>query len=217
MINEAKKNIEYIRKELRKDEIRQSYTNKDIIEIYSKYLELNSYYYGYTLQDLIVYPKQLLGEGRTTKVYKGILKQEEVAAKFYKLNKDFLINEQYTMNILEHIFLEVTSMEIINTGGNKYILPIKCVFYLNNRKFIYLITPLCKGGSLYQLLHNNEKKISSQEKLEILKQVREAINFLHSDPVFIHKNITTKNILLTNAPLSGKPLKIYLNELKENS
>ena len=216
LINEAKKKIEYIREELRKDKIRQSYTNKDIIEIYSKYLELNSYYYGYTLQDLIVYPKQLLGEGRTTKVYKGILKQEEVAVKFYKLNKDFLINEQYTMNILEHIFLEVTSMEIINTRRNKYILPIKCVFYLNNRKFIYLITPLCKGGSLYQLLHNNEKKISSQQKLQILKQVREAINFLHSDPVFIHKNITTKNILLTNAPLSGKPLKIYLKGIAQS-
>ena len=52
--------------------------------------------------------------------------------------------------------------------------------------------------------------------MEILKQVREAINFLHSDPVFIHKNITTKNILLTNAPLSGKPLKIYLKGIAQS-
>lgn len=207
LINEAKKKIEYIREELRKDKIRQSYTNKDIIEIYSKYLELNSYYYGYTLQDLIVYPEQLLGEGRTTKVYKGILKQEEVAAKFYKLNKDFLINEQYTMNILEHIFLEVTSMEIINTRRNQYILPIKCVFYLNNRKLIYLITPLCKGGSLYQLLHNINlrRNINFEHQIIVMLKIAEAVHFFHhfSPPTKVNI-LKSKSILFKDVYSSTK-------------
>ena len=189
----AKKEIMYIMNTLMNEEIRAKYLISDLIEIYSKFLELNQYYHEYMLQDLVVFPKNILGEGRYSKVYRGILNEEPVAVKFYNLEDD----EGFTKNKLEDIFLEVCTMELLTEHKLQYILPIKCAFYLNNRKFIYLITPLCKGGSLYNLLYDEfQREITPQFRRAILQQITKGINELHSLNV-VHLDLNPSNILFS--------------------
>lgn len=196
-VKTAKKEIKYIMNTLMNEDIRSKYLDSDLIEIYSKFLELNQYYHGYTIQDLVVYPKSILGEGRHSIVYKGELQKDLVAVKFYKLEDTLQVDEAYTKNTLEDIFLEVCTMELLNEKQLKYILPIKCAFYLNNRKFIYLVTPLCKGGTLYNVLYDKyQREITPGLKLLILRQIANGIKELHSNHI-IHLDLNPSNILFS--------------------
>ena len=193
----AKRDIMYIMNTLLNEDIRSKYLDSDLIEIYSKFLELNQYYHECILQDLVVFPKHILGKGRYSIVYRGALKQEPVAVKFYNLEDRLQVDEGYTKNTLEDIFLEVCTMELLNEKKLEYILPIKCAFYLNNRKFIYLITPLCKGGSLYNLLYDKyQRKIAPNFRITTLQQIAKGIQELHSHKV-IHLDLNPSNILLS--------------------
>ena len=187
--------IFYIADCIIKEEIRSSYIDSELIEIYSKYLELNHYYHNCELEDLIVYPKHVLGEGKQSIVYKGTLKKQQVAVKFYKLKESFHIDEVYTKNILEKIVLEVCYMEIMSE--KPFILPIKCVFFLNQRKFIYLITSLCEGGSLYDILYKEPHvEIDFNERITILLKIARGIEGIHSFfPKISHNKIKSKSIL----------------------
>ena len=187
--------MSYIAECIMKEDIRSSYYDSELIEIYSKYLELNKYYHNCELEDLIVYPKHVLGEGKHSIVYRGTLKKQEVAVKFYKLKESFHIDEAYTKNVLEKIALEVCHMEIMSE--RMYILPIKCVFFLNQRKFIYLITSLCEGGSLYDVLYKEPHiEIDFNERITILLKIARGIEVIHSIiPKISHNNIKSKSIL----------------------
>lgn len=187
--------MSYIAECIMKEDIRSSYYDSELIEIYSKYLELNKYYHNCELEDLIVYPKHVLGEGKHSIVYRGTLKKQEVAVKFYKLKESFHIDEAYTKNVLEKIALEVCHMEIMS--DRRYILPIKCVFFLNQRKFIYLITSLCEGGSLYDVLYKEPHiEIDFNERITILLTIARGIEVIHSFiPKISHNNIKSKSIL----------------------
>ena len=103
-------------------------------------------------------------------------------------------------------------MEIINTRRNKYILPIKCVFYLNNRKFIYLITPLCKGGSLYQLLHNINlrRNINFEHQIIVMLKIAEAVHFFHHFSPPIKVNILKSKSILFKDVYSSTKLRVNI-------
>ena len=206
--------IFYIADCIIKEEIRSSYIDSELIEIYSKYLELNHYYHNCELEDLIVYPKHVLGEGKQSIVYKGTLKKQQVAVKFYKLKESFHIDEVYTKNILEKIVLEVCYMEIMSE--KPFILPIKCVFFLNQRKFIYLITSLCEGGSLYDILYKEPHvEIDFDERITILLKIARGIEVIHSFfPKISHNKIKSKSILFEKPYSKRDSGQIYITNFE---
>ncbi|OMJ74353.1 hypothetical protein SteCoe_26742 [Stentor coeruleus] len=61
----------------------------------------------------------------------------------------------------------------------------------------YIITELCLGGSLAEKLRKS-KKFSEAFTIEIMKQVLDAVEYLHSQKI-IHRDIKLENILLKDS------------------
>ncbi|OMJ75333.1 hypothetical protein SteCoe_25527 [Stentor coeruleus] len=68
----------------------------------------------------------------------------------------------------------------------------------------YIITELCEGGNLKEKLKKSYK-FTEETTLEIMKQIIEAVEYLHSQNL-VHRDIKLENILLTD--LSSNKVKI---------
>lgn len=169
---------------------------KTIIKSYKTYININSYIHNYELRDLFLYPKKVLNKGKKAIIYKGVLSNEDVAIKFYYFDKSLKGNLSQCKKQFENVFNEITTMETVK---HEYILKLKTAFLLNNNQFVYIITPFCKGDSLYTILHHKPKdkiKISIQTKLQLIVNIARIILVLHSNGI-VHLTLTSKNFLFT--------------------
>ena len=79
-----------------------------------------------------------------------------------------------------------------NNPAADNLLNVICFFVKSN---YLLVTPLCKGKSLQQMIID-KKEIDDKEKINILLQLAKAIRYMQSFPIpYIHNNITSANIL----------------------
>ncbi|OMJ76816.1 hypothetical protein SteCoe_23752 [Stentor coeruleus] len=67
--------------------------------------------------------------------------------------------------------------------------------YFDDRDNFYLITEVCKGNSLYNLLVKSGK-LSENKVQEIMFQVLQAVEYLHEKKI-VHRDIKPENVLLT--------------------
>lgn len=203
---------------LRNENIRNRYTTSELIAIYQSYYYYLPLYHKIKKDELFIYP-QSIKTGQYTQMYSGELAKEEVMIKIFKYDKDKVIDKEDKKKLFEIAFMEISTMELIqvyqlNTSSQinssyKYLLPIKCGFNLNNSKFIYLITPLCKGGSLNKLLSTPHINLTLAEIKKILFSVASGIYVLHCFNM-VHNDIKSANVLLKNKYQSGKDLEVYL-------
>lgn len=198
-IQELKQMYIHARKLLIYDKGNRNISIRFLNKAYIYYFNVNAFLNGYHKQDLILYPKNLYHIGKFAKIYEGTLAKYNIIIKKYDC--DILLQKKDPLKLnesLDMIFKELSTLEEINSKENNFpIIAVKCAFMVNKRQFLYIVTPLYKGGTLNQILHVNKKKINIKTKLSIISQIAEAIDILHSLNI-IHLNINSNNILFVN-------------------
>ena len=210
--------FEELTKLLRNDALRNRYLDIELISIYEKYFSFLHSYHQKEKTDLELFP-QLIGSGRFADVYYGEFSKEDVAVKVYKNEKEKFDNKEYYKQALETAIMEITTMELIRMSklnapshlkiGYQFLLPIKCGFFIVGPKLLYLITPLCIGGTLYDLLAKPQIKLSDKEIKQILVCIAKGIQVLHWLDM-VHKDIRSSNIFLKSQYDKGKMIEVCL-------
>eukprot|EP00746_Dinoflagellata_sp_MGD_P156467 gnl/MRDRNA2_/MRDRNA2_85835_c0_seq1.p1 gnl/MRDRNA2_/MRDRNA2_85835_c0~~gnl/MRDRNA2_/MRDRNA2_85835_c0_seq1.p1 ORF type:complete len:393 (+),score=66.40 gnl/MRDRNA2_/MRDRNA2_85835_c0_seq1:116-1294(+) len=75
---------------------------------------------------------------------------------------------------------------------------VKLIDVIQDSTTTCVILELCAGGDLYRLLHVTKLKLGRRQKLFMLQDVAEAIQYLHSQDI-IHRDIKSANCLLVKA------------------
>ena len=212
-VNPELSNLYCKAREILKDKkLSEKFSIQTIIESYKIYININSYIYNYELEDLFLFPKKILNKGKKAFIYKGTLSKEDVAIKHYYLDKSLKNNLLQYKKHLENVFNEISTLETVK---HKYILKLKTAFLLNNKQFVYIITPLCRGNSLYSILHsksNDKNTISIQTKLHLIVNIAKIIISLHSDKK-MYLNLSSKKFLFLKE-FQNKNDEIVLSNLK---
>ena len=99
-----------------------------------------------------------------------------------------------------------------NNEASKNILSVLAIFVLHKNQKIAVVTPLCKGKSLLDLIRNiKNNPLSVKIKLLMLLDLAKTIQYLQSfDPPYIHHDIKSSNILLLNKFNKDGPNEIRL-------
>ncbi|MCQ2817527.1 MAG: protein kinase [archaeon] len=185
------------------------FTKQKMLDILFKYFELHSVSKGYTINDLIFKKDEdsLIGHGGFGEVYCGTLKGKDVAIKNFKMkvSEDLPFDKLYSN--MTAVFFELSNMEIFN---HENILDI-CTIMFREGTELYLITPLCKGGSLSYVLRG-ETEMSIKPRIKIAIQLAEALKYMHTkfNPYYIHHDIKSSNVLLVDPYDDKKENKIKL-------
>lgn len=134
-------------------------------------------------------PKEILGRGVSSTVRRCIEKDtgREFAAK--------IIDVSSSDSPSESSFLEATRREITilrKASGHNHIIELHDVF--ESTTFIFLVLELCPHGELFDYL-TSVVTLSEKKTRHIMKQVLEAVSFIHDHGV-IHRDIKPENILL---------------------
>lgn len=131
-----------------------------------------------------------IGEGGFGKVFRGEMNGLPVAVKKLhvqnltsRARKEFL-HEIELISKLRHPAL-VTFFGAVNEPGH-----------------FAMVMELMEGGSLYHLLHDDEKELSWLRKCYIIKEVCSGVQYLHSKHI-IHRDLKSLNVLL-NQQLNPK-------------
>ena len=67
-----------------------------------------------------------------------------------------------------------------------------------NTDSVFIITELCETDDLYSLLHNKSIKVTTIEKISIIRDVHSALLYLHDTLEMAHRDIKSKNIILSS-------------------
>ena len=67
--------------------------------------------------------------------------------------------------------------------------------YFKSDHYIYLILEYCPNGSLFDIMTKRGEPFSGQELISIIRQVLQAINYIHSIGI-AHRDIKSHNILM---------------------
>jgi serine/threonine protein kinase len=63
---------------------------------------------------------------------------------------------------------------------------------------LLIVSELCRGGSLYELVHGSSTRLSWCQRLKILVDVAQGMEYLHNRvPAILHRDLKTCNVLLT--------------------
>jgi len=154
----------------------------------------------------------ILGSGAFGKVYKGWRKDFEalpLAIKQINLRLD-PTNFERTIFLIER---EIKAMKVL---VHKNIVSL--IEYKMSPNNFYLITELCNEGSLEDRKKKNLPPFTLKQKLTIIKQIVEAMIFVHSKDI-IHRDLKPANILLHdgNAKIADFGLARFVGNQGENN
>ena len=211
--DEAKKEYEEITNILQNEKsLFYQYREGEMIKVLIKYFKLYYIKSGFK-ENMLKVSKHYLGNGGFGTVFSGKLKKDnkeiKVAIKRYEFNindtTDTTKSKYSKLRQLIVIFRELSVMRIFQTEPNgkcqpncecrSYLLDVITIFYIDSQ--FYLITPLCKGKDLSNLLYTPSIKIPIKNRLYILLQIAKALYHMHSykEP-YIHRDVKSMNILL---------------------
>ncbi|XP_060667890.1 MDIS1-interacting receptor like kinase 2-like [Ziziphus jujuba] len=135
------------------------------------------------------------GEGGTGSVYKAELSTGQVVAvkKFHtNTNDDDHQKSQYLKAFTSevHALTQIRHLNIVKLYG-----------FFSHRRHSLLVYEFIEGGSLRNVLMNNDEEARAfgwNKKVNVVKGVANALSFMHRDcsPPIIHRDISIPNILL---------------------
>lgn len=130
--------------------------------------------------------REKLGEGGMSVVYKvdDLVRKKEVALKFLKSGM--------TSGFLEDVIRFKREVEIVSRFDHPSILKLYGAGEYQNRP--YLVSELVTGESLAHLLKRG-LELSARDAVDIVKQLAEALAYMHSQGV-IHRDLKPDNVLL---------------------
>jgi len=126
----------------------------------------------------------LIGEGSFGKVYRAQYRSGQVAVKI--LPSD-LTSTQY-----ENFMNEIQLMGSIRPHPNVVQFQGFCI----HEKEILLVTELCSGGSLFDMIHSN-RLIPKVQVLSVLNGIANGMQHLHLEGI-IHRDLAARNVVLTS-------------------
>lgn len=135
-------------------------------------------------------PKEILGKGVSSTVRRCIEKDtgKEYAAKIIDISAD---TDDSSMGSLKEATLrEIATLRLV--AGHPFIIELHDVF--ESSTFIFLVFELCKNGELFDYL-TDVVALSEKKTKNIMKQLFEAVEFIHSKHV-VHRDLKPENILL---------------------
>ena len=197
------------------DQIKQKYTIQELYTIYITCIKFVQYFNGENIKHLELYPKNVNGNNKNPSFYYGSFSNEIKRVKVYKYNSDNIKELESAfieMFTNQTIFFKESKAPLQIKRGYQYLFPIKSAFILEKPKFIYLISPPCSGGSLYELLLNPDIELLSKDIKAILISIAKALQVLHWSNI-IHKNIKSENIYFKEQYRKGNNIEVYLGGL----
>ncbi|XP_067137502.1 phosphorylase b kinase gamma catalytic chain, liver/testis isoform [Centruroides vittatus] len=134
-------------------------------------------------------PKEVLGRGVSSTVRRCVEKEtgKEYAAKIIDISSD---DETSSVCTKEATIREIQILKIV--AGHSYIIELHDVF--ESSTFIFLVFELCKNGELFDYL-TNVVALSEKKTKTVMKQLLEAVEFIHSKHI-VHRDLKPENILL---------------------
>ena len=129
---------------------------------------------------------QKLGKSRTVDVYLGRFKNSPSAIKVYKLKVSDLAATDTFLDIRQEIKM------LTNLNGHKNIIQFRGFMLYPN---LCTVTELAPIGSLGKVLHKNKIFLHRLVVYQIMKELLNALQFMHSRNV-IHRDIKTDNVVL---------------------
>ncbi len=124
----------------------------------------------------------LIGEGQFGKVYSAINRYTGELLALKELNPQEISTKQFLKEI--RILLKIQ---------HPYVLRFYGIEHDKNKR--YLITEYCEGGTLRDLL-NQDQILSIEYKLSIIINILEGLNYIHQQDI-IHRDLKPENILLS--------------------
>lgn len=170
-------------------------TNNSSKSSYSDYLEnyfideVSKPHYEFIIKSKDLKILKHIGTGGSSEVYLAEYKGTEVAIK--KLN----LLAKKPIKILKEFQREISSLLLIKHPNLLLLMGAS-----TDDDKICLITEYCKGGTLFDLLvQQTDYKFPWHVRLNLLLQIAQGINFLHTNkPSIIHRDLKSLNILLSD-------------------
>jgi sterile alpha motif and leucine zipper-containing kinase AZK len=76
---------------------------------------------------------------------------------------------------------------------------VRCFGGCTEHPNLFIVTEYCDGGSLYDLLHKKNVKLSTQQQFTYALGIAEGMKYLHTPkPVIAHRDLKSLNILFSN-------------------
>ncbi|XP_060668273.1 MDIS1-interacting receptor like kinase 2-like [Ziziphus jujuba] len=139
--------------------------------------------------------KYCIGEGGTGSVYKAELRTGQVVAvkKFHTNTND---DDHQKSQYLKAFTSEVRALTQI-----RHLNIVKLYGFCSHRRHSLLVYEFIEGGSLRNVLMNNDEEARAfgwNKRVNVVKGVANALSYMHHDcsPPIIHRDISTQNILL---------------------
>eukprot|EP00929_Paragymnodinium_shiwhaense_P095147 TRINITY_DN56111_c0_g1_i1.p1 TRINITY_DN56111_c0_g1~~TRINITY_DN56111_c0_g1_i1.p1 ORF type:complete len:1255 (-),score=324.98 TRINITY_DN56111_c0_g1_i1:56-3319(-) len=130
---------------------------------------------------------KVIGSGGFGSVYRGTYRGKEVAIK--KLHPE---GGQVTPMQLEEFSKEVENL--LNLRHSRLVSFIGAAF---EHPALCMVTEFMPNGSLYELLHQAKKPITSPQRVNIVTQIAEGVDFLHGrSPPFVHRDLKSMNVVM---------------------
>ncbi|CAL5047110.1 unnamed protein product [Urochloa decumbens] len=136
--------------------------------------------------------KHCIGEGAYSRVYRAQLQDGQTVAvkrlhQSHPINEDIHEEERFRHEI--EVLTKIRQRSIVKLYG-----------YCSHPRYKFLVCQFVDRGSLASVLRNEElaTQLHWQRRTAILRDVAQAISYLHHDchPAIIHRDITSRNILL---------------------
>ncbi|KAK3223876.1 hypothetical protein Dsin_010901 [Dipteronia sinensis] len=125
---------------------------------------------------------KLLGKGSHGCVYKAVLRGRHVAVK--KPSKNQEIGQEVDNEI--EILSKIRSPRLVNLLG-----------FSNDSKDRLLVVEFMCNGTLYDVLHSNNRPLNWGRRIRLALQIAKAVEILHSEkPAIIHRDIKSANVLI---------------------
>jgi len=130
------------------------------------------------------------------------LKKHGGQSDLFKVSKG---DELYIMKIYRYNFKPkedlLTIIKNLSDIGHDYLVKIIDIKYVESINIFYEVQEYVDYGSLEDWI-NEQKKFSEDEIKKILKEISNAINFLHNNNI-VHRDIKPSNILVRNKDVSN--------------
>lgn len=133
--------------------------------------------------------EDIIGTGTFSQVYKGTFKKQFVAVKIFKSR---VTDEEFTKEVI--ILRNMTHGNIV-----------KFIGYVNFEFQNGILMEFMERGTLFDVLHKKSHEFTWLEKFKIIKQVTEAMKFLHGRRI-AHCDLSSKNLLV------GKNYEVKLSD-----
>lgn len=124
-----------------------------------------------------------LGRGSTAEVFEGAWQGRAVAVKRLPTRKKKMVS----------VF--VRELGVMAKASHPNL--VRLLGFCSDGSSVDVVLELCRGGSLFDMLHVSDVEISSRQQIKIASDVADAMTYLHGmDPPIMHRDLKSLNVLL---------------------